>query len=91
MPWEEGRLRNEDKATTPTRDFIERHAVLVFYVLVLALGLGPTLIFVGPGAFLATTNLIGTEAELDSAADLDPFMMEVIMAGNPVFALLGGR
>lgn len=62
--------------------------MLVFYVLVLALGLGPTLIFVGPGAFLGTTNLIGTDAELDSAADVDPSMMVAILAGNPVFALL---
>jgi membrane protease YdiL (CAAX protease family) len=70
---------------TPTRDFIERHAVLVFYALVLALGLGPTLIFVGPGAFLGTTSLIGTDAEL---GDLDPLMVVAMMAGNPVFALV---
>lgn len=78
----------EVRQHTPTRAFITRHAVLLFYVLVLTLGLGPTLVFVGPGAFLGTTNLIGTDAELSSAADLDPSMMVAMMAGNPVFALL---
>ncbi|GAA4750910.1 hypothetical protein [Actinomycetospora chibensis] len=57
----------------------------VFYVLVLAFGLGPTLIVVGPGAFLGTTNLIGTDAEL---GDLDPLMVVAMMADNPIFALL---
>ena len=31
--------------------------------------LGPTLILVGPGAFLGTTTFLGTDAELTSAAD----------------------
>ncbi|WP_165825997.1 CPBP family intramembrane glutamic endopeptidase [Actinomycetospora cinnamomea] len=56
--------------------------------MVLALGLGPTLIVIGPGAFLGTANLVGTDAEVDSAADLDPSMLVAVMAGNPVFALL---
>jgi membrane protease YdiL (CAAX protease family) len=68
--------------------FIKRHAVLAFYVLVLALGVGPTLVFVGPGAFLGTTNLLGTDTELTSAAGLDPLMYLALMAGPPTFALV---
>jgi membrane protease YdiL (CAAX protease family) len=58
--------------------------VLVFYVLVFALGLGLSLVI---GAFLGGNDLAGTDAELTSAADLDPIMLLAILAGPPTFAL----
>jgi membrane protease YdiL (CAAX protease family) len=78
----------ETRHQTSTRAFIRRHAVLVFYVVVLALGLGPTLILVGPGAFLGTTTLWGTDTEPTSAADVDPVTLLALQAGNLVFALV---
>jgi membrane protease YdiL (CAAX protease family) len=60
------------------RAFIKRHAVLAFYTLVFALVWGPALII---GAFL------GTDAELTSAADLDPFMYATVLTGPLAIAL----
>jgi uncharacterized protein len=68
---------------TAARALVQRHAVLVFYVLVFALGLGLSLII---GAFLGTTA-VSTDAELTSAADLDPIMLLAVLAGPPTFAL----
>ena len=70
----------EARQHTSGRAFINRHAVLVFYVSVLALGLGPFLI----GAFLGTTGFLGTDAELTSAADLDPLMYVVAVLAGPL-------
>lgn len=78
----------ETRQKGSVRAFIQRHAVLVFYALVFAIGVAPTLIFVGPGAFLGTTNFLGTDAELTSAADLDPLMYLVLLTGPPSLALV---
>lgn len=78
----------ETRQHPSARAFIQRHAVLVFYVLVLALGLGPTLILVGPGAFLGTTTLLGTDAEQTSPADLDPLMYVAMLVGNSGYTLV---
>jgi uncharacterized protein len=68
---------------TAARALVRRHAVLVFYVLVLALALGLSLVI---GAILGTTA-VSTDAELTSAADLDPIMLLAVLAGPPTFAL----
>lgn len=77
----------ETRQPPSARAFVKRHAVLAFYVLVFALALGPTLILVGPGAFLGTTTFLGTDAELTSAADVDPVMYVAMLTGAPSFAL----
>ena len=76
------------------RAFIKKHAVLAFYVLVFALAWGPILIN-APGAFLGTTDLLGTDAELTSAAEVDPLMLagapSITLAAILVIALAFGR
>src|SRR5512133_636924 len=77
---------------TSFRAFINRHAVLTFYILVFALVWGLPLIIIiiaGPGA------LLGTGAELTSPADL-PLVslaspLSIALAGILVIALAYGR
>lgn len=64
------------------RAFINRHAVLVFYVLVFAIAFGPSLILAGPGA------LLDTGADLTSPADLDPATYLLLLIGGPSFAVI---
>src|SRR5512132_156752 len=76
---------------TSFRAFINRHAVLTFYILIFALvwGLPLIIIIAGPGA------LLGTGAELTSRADL-PLVslaspLSIALAGILVIALAYGR
>src|SRR5829696_2953459 len=66
---------------TSARAFINRHAVLTFYILVFALVWGLPFIIImiaGPGA------LLGTGAELTSPSDAPPFVYLTMLAG-PLF------
>lgn len=81
---EENQAAAGERQHPSARAFIKRHAVLIFYLLVFALAWGLILINAGPGAFVGTTDLLGTDAELASAAEVDPFMM----AGAPIYLLV---
>jgi uncharacterized protein len=74
----------ETRQPSSARAFIRRHAVLIFYVLIFTLSWGLILIDAGLGPFLGTTDLLGTDAELTSAAEADPSMM----AGAPIYLLV---
>lgn len=78
----------ETRPHSSDRTSTKRHAVSMFYVLVFALAFGPALILGGPGVFSDTSNFVGTEAELATAADLGPLMIVAILSGPPTYALL---
>ena len=78
----------ETSERTSARALVKRHAVLAFYILVLALAFGTLLIGVGPGVLLGTTDFLGGNAEPTSPADLDPVMYVVMLTGAPSYALV---
>jgi membrane protease YdiL (CAAX protease family) len=74
----------ETRQQTSFRAFINKHAVLTFYVLVFALVWGlPLIIIAGQGA------LLGTGDKLTSPADLSPLMYLVSLASPLSMALAG--
>jgi uncharacterized protein len=76
----------ETRQQTSFRAFINRHAVLTFYILVFALmGAGYILAFLGGGS----GGFLGTGAEPTSAADLDPLMLLAILPGPLIIAGAG--
>lgn len=54
----------------------------------ITLAFGPALILGGPGVFSDTSNFVGTEAELTTAADLGPLMIVAILSGPLTYALI---
>jgi membrane protease YdiL (CAAX protease family) len=84
----------ETRQLTSFRAFINRHAVLTFYIMVFALVWGlPLIIIAGGGA------LLGTSDKLTSPADLPPLIylvslaspLSMALAGILVIALASGR
>jgi membrane protease YdiL (CAAX protease family) len=73
----------ETRQHTSFRAFINRHAVLTYYTLVLALTGGLYLV-----AFLGT-GFLGTGTEPTSAADLDPFTYLALLPGALIIAGAG--
>lgn len=70
------------------RAFIDRHAVVIFYVAVFALAFGPALLLGGPGVFSDSSSFSSTGGEVAAAADLGPLMLVSAVAGPPIYALL---
>ena len=63
--------------------------MVIFYVLIFALALGPALLLGGPGVFFETSNLLGAGAEpAATAADLGPLGIAAILSGPPAYALI---
>jgi uncharacterized protein len=77
----------ETRQDSAFRAFINRHAVLIYFILVFALmGAGYVLAFLGRGS----GGFMGTGAEPTSPADLDPLMyLTLILPGGFFIALPG--